>query len=92
MPKLLAKDTRNTIEVLIDSYNSREEFVSAIMSYKEKILINSDGDMYLIIDTLIEINNIMFGSYKIYLRKINVRPCEFDKILIGKDLKEFNLY
>ena len=48
--------------------------------------------MYLIIDTLIEINNIMFGSYKIYLRKINVRPCEFDKILIGKDLKEFNLY
>lgn len=92
MPKLLAKDTRNTIEVLIDSYNSREEFVSAIMSYKEKKLINSDGDMYLIIDTLIEINNIMFGSYKIYLRKINVTPCEFDKILIGKDLKEFNLY
>ena len=92
MPKLLAKDTRNTIEVLIDSYNSREEFVSAIMSYKEKKLINSDGDMYLIIDTLIEINNIMFGSYKIYLRKINVRLCEFDKILIGKDLKEFNLY
>ena len=62
------------------------------MSYKEKKLINSDDDMYLIIDTLIEINNIMFSSYKIYLRKINVRPCEFDKILIGKDLKEFNLY
>lgn len=62
------------------------------MSYKEKKLINSDGDMYLMTDTLIEINSIMFGSYKIYFRKINVRLCEFDKILIGKDLKEVNLY
>ena len=40
--------------------------------------------MCLTVDSLIEINNIITGSNNITLRKVNVKPYEFDKKYMDK--------
>ena len=48
--------------------------------------------MYLIVDSLVEINNIISGSNNITLRKVNVKPYGFDKVYMDKELIEDKLY
>ena len=48
--------------------------------YTENNLIDSDGGMYLILNSLIGINNKKTGSNKITLTKINVKLYEFDRM------------
>ena len=48
--------------------------------------------MYLIVYSLIEINNITTGLNNIILRKGNVKPYEFDKTYMEKELIEDKLY
>ena len=48
--------------------------------------------MYLIVDSLIEINNIITRSNIINLRKINLNPYRFDNMYMDKDLIENKLY
>ena len=50
------------------------------MSYVENYLIDSDGNMYLTVESLLEINNIITGSNNITLRKVNVKPYGFGEI------------
>ena len=42
--------------------------------------------MYLPIDLLIEINNIITGSSNITLRKINVKPYRYDQMNMDNEL------
>ena len=58
------------------------------MSYIKNQLIDSYGNMYLIVDSLIEINNMITGLDNITLRKVNVKPYGFDKMYMSKDLIE----
>ena len=60
--------------------------------YIENNLIDSDSGMYLTVDSLIEINNIITGSNNINLKKVNVKPYEFDKMYMDKELIEDKLY
>ena len=60
--------------------------------YLENNLIDSDGGMYLAVDSLIEINNIITGSDSITLKKVNVKPYGFDKMYMDKELIEDKLY
>ena len=46
--------------------------------------IDSDNNMHMIVDSLIDINNIITGSNNITLR--NVKPYEYDKMYMDKDL------
>ena len=55
------------------------------MVYIENNLIGSDGGMYLTVDSLIEINNIITGSNNITLRKVNVKPYGFHKMYMDKE-------
>ena len=55
-------------------------------------MIDSDGNMCLVIDSLIEINNIKTGSNVVNLRKVIVKPCEFDKIYLDRDLTDDNTH
>ena len=55
-------------------------------------LIDTDGGMYLTVDSLIEINDIGTGSNNITLRKVNVQPHGFDKIYMYKKLIHDQLY
>ena len=48
--------------------------------------------MYLTVDSLIEIKNIMTGSINITLIKVNVKPYVFDKLYMDKQLIEDNLH
>ena len=60
--------------------------------YIESNLIDSDGGMYLTVDSLIEINYIIADSNKTALIKVNVKPYGFDKINVDKELIEDKLY
>ena len=48
--------------------------------------------MYLKVESLIEINNIITGSNNITLRKVNIKPYGFDKMYMDKELTEDKLY
>ena len=49
-------------------------------------MIDSDGNMYLTVDSLIEINNVITDSNNINLRKVNVKTYGFDKMNMDKDI------
>ena len=55
-------------------------------------LIGTDGGMYLTVDSLIEIHNIITGSNNITLRKVNAKPCGFDKMDKDKEVINDKLY
>ena len=50
------------------------EILEKALAYIENNLIDSDGGMYLTVDSLIEVNNIITSSSNITLRKVNVKP------------------
>ena len=77
---------------------SEKEFTATNYKKLQKDLVSiennftdSDGGMYLRIDSLIEINKIITGSNNI-LRKVNVKPYGFDKMYMDKELIEVKLY
>ena len=77
---------------------SEKEFTATNYKKLQKALVSiennftdSDGGMYLRIDSLIEINKIITGSNNI-LRKVNVKPYGFDKMYRDKELIEVKLY
>ena len=55
-------------------------------------LIDSDDNIYLTIDSLIDINNIITISNKITLRKVNIKPYEYDKMYMDIDLIKDELH
>ena len=70
---------------------SYEKFKKALV-YIKNYLINSDGNMYMTVDFLIEINSLITGSNNVTLRKVNVKPYGLDKLYMDKDLIEDELY
>ena len=55
--------------------------------------LKTDTDnMYLMVDSLIDINNIISNSNNITLRKVNFKKCECDKINMNKGLIEDEMY
>ena len=56
------------------------------LAYIKSNLIYRDSNMYLTVDSLIEINNIITGANSITLQKVNVMSCGFDKTYMNKDL------
>ena len=71
-------------EILISEKGLTNTNYERSMSYGENNLIDSDGNMYLTVDSLIEIKDITTGSNNVILRKINGKPCGFDKIYMTK--------
>ena len=68
--------------------NMKKEFTESnykrlqkALVYVKNNLIYSDGGMYLTVDSLIEINNIITGSNNISSRKVNLKPSGLDKII-----------
>ena len=62
------------------------------MVYINNSLIDSDGGMYLTVESFLEISNMMTGSNNITLRKVNVKPNWYDKKYIDKELIEDKLH
>ena len=47
------------------------------LDYKEKYLQNKEGDMFLSVNSLIEVNNLILGKNNTELRKINVKSAGY---------------
>ena len=62
------------------------------MIYIKSNLTDSDNNFYLIVDSLIDIKNIIIGSNNTTLRKVNAIPYGYDKMYMDKDLIEDELY
>ena len=56
-----------------------DEKFKKLLVYIKINFIDSDRNMYLTVDPLIEINNIITGSNNITFRKVNVKPYGFNK-------------
>ena len=58
---------------------SKKEFASLkkLMIYTENNLINSDGNIYLTVDSLIKLNHVITGSNKFTLGKVRLNAYEF---------------
>ena len=85
-------------DVIKEIFISKKEFTETnynrlqrALVYIESNVIDSDGGMYLTVDSLTEINDIITGSSIITLRKVNVKPYEFDKMYMHKELLEDKL-
>ena len=55
-------------------------------------MTNKNSDLFLSMDSLITLNNIITGSRYIVLRDINVKPVGYSKIYMDKSLVEAPLY
>ena len=55
-------------------------------------MINSDGNMYLTGNSLIEMKTRITGSNNINLIKVNIKPYGSNKMYMEKDLTHDNLY
>ena len=55
-------------------------------------MIDSNGNMYSTVDSLIKKNNKITGSNNITYRKVNVSPYGLDKMYMNKDLVEVDLH
>ena len=47
--------------------------------YIQKELLNAEGDLFLTVDSLITLNNIITNSNNIFLRQMNVKPAGYNK-------------
>ena len=47
--------------------------------FKSLYLTNSDGDLFLTVDSLIKLNNLITGSQHTKLRSCNVKPAGYNK-------------
>ena len=64
---------------------SEKEVKKAFVNIKYN-LVDADGNMHIMVGSLIEINSIITGSNNISLRKVNVKPYRFNKMCMDKDL------
>ena len=72
----------------IKQYKNLIRMISA-HTFKNKELINADGNLFLTVDSLITINNYITGSRNIQLRQVNVRPAfYFNSIWILPELNQ----
>lgn len=52
-------------------------YMKQALDYKEKYLQNKDGDMFLTVNFLIVVNNLITGHTNRELRKVNVKPAGY---------------
>ena len=76
-----------------DEFNhSNYLLMKPALEYKNTYLTDKNGDLFLTVDSLITLNNIITDSRNITLRDINVKPDGYDKTYMDKSLIELALY
>ena len=76
-----------------DEFNhSNYLLMKSVLEYKNTYLTDKNGDLFLTVDSLITLNNIITDSRNITLRDINVKPDGYDKTYMDKSLIELALY
>ena len=69
-------------------------FSRMVKAYKyiQRELLTTDGDLFLTVDSLITLNNIITNSNNIFLRQTNVKPAGYNKQYMHFDKIESELY
>ena len=87
------------LEILVKILNEEGELTKKnifrmilALQFKNKELLNQDGDLFLTVDSLITLNNFVTGSRNIQLRQINVKPALYDKKYMDFTKIESELY
>ena len=60
--------------------------------FKNQELINKNRDLFLTVDSLIRINNIITNSHNLHLRRHNVKPAGYNKQYMDVSRIEAELY
>ena len=60
--------------------------------FKNQEFINKEGDLFLTIDSLIKINNIITNSHNLHLRRHNVKPAGYNKQYMDESRIEAELF
>ena len=68
------------------------ELMQTALEYWNTYLIDKNGKLFLTVDSLITLNNIITHSQNLFLRDVNAKPAGFDKMYFDKSLFEQALY
>ena len=73
---------------------SDDNFYRMVKAYQyiKKELLTVEGDLFLTVDSLITLNNIITNSNNIFLRQTNVKPAGYNKQYMHLDHIESELY
>ena len=77
-----------------ESELSDDNFYRMVKAYQyiQEELLTSEGDLFLTVDSLITLNNIITNSNNIFLRQTNVKPAGYNKQYMHFDHIESELY
>ena len=88
-----------SLESLVRILNEEDELTKKnlfqmmlALQFKNKELLNQDGDLFLTVDSLITLNNFVTDSHNMQLRQINVKPAFYDKYYMDFSMIEPELY
>ena len=64
-------------QILEGEQETSDLSLKSAYDFRRRYLINSEGDLFLTVDSLIRRNNIITGAHNIHLRTHNVRPAGY---------------
>ena len=73
---------------------TEDNFFRMVNAYKyiQTKLLTTEGDLFLTVDSLITLNNIITNSNNFFLRRVNVKPAGYNKQYMYFDQIEVELY
>ena len=73
---------------------SQDNFYRMIKAHKyiQKELLTAEGDLFLTVDSLITLNNIITNSNNLFLRQTNVKPAGYNRQYMHFNYIESELY
>ena len=66
--------------------------MQSALEYRNTYLKDKNGELFLTVDSLITLNNIITDSKNLFLRDVNVKPAGLDKTYLDKTIIEPALY
>ena len=72
--------------------NHNYVLMQSALEYRNTYLKDKNGELFLTVDSLITLNNIITNSKNLFLRDVNVKPAGLDKMYLEKTLVEPALY
>ena len=68
------------------------ELMQSALEYQNTYLIGKNSELFLTVNSLITLSNIITDSQNLFLRNVKVKPAGFDKMYFDKSLIEQALY
>ena len=86
---------RSILQILSEEMEISELNILRLKSaydFRKKYLIDQNNNLFLTVDSLISLNNIMTGSQNMHLRSCEVKPAGFNRRYMDSNKIEIALY